>query len=390
MGKSDQNIHRSQQKLESLQHGSMLSSPTEETLSFSRGVPTLLIPINDDWAPTSRDTFAPHVLPSRTLMGKVRTVFQYRAGKPFRALPKSLLRPAPPPLSEGPTYSPFLPFYIPGRHAKQVANGFEPRYPASIMLDHDISAVDWDRFLVSLRVTGALRVHDHLVANLAPSPLFVLGAGYGNYFITRGIMSALQKRYIADVLAMVEMYQYFFFGPRHLDVFVACGTYRLTGYYPGDDSYMDATSVETGLWVDGPCDFDDESSDSDSSDSDLEELLRRVPRKQRKTIRAKKQASTPPSKKDLQKMEPSMRYRAMEFKSQEKRRKLEFLSRRRRELQEEENMGYCVKKHGKYRIIVSPLRTRVPLHPTPEALANMRKLLRKWGCSDTGLLLETV
>ena len=60
-----------------------------------------------------------------------------------------------------PTYSSFPAFYLPGKHEKQITRGFEARYPAKVMVDHDVSAVDWDRFLINLRVAGALRSHNH-------------------------------------------------------------------------------------------------------------------------------------------------------------------------------------------------------------------------------------
>ena len=71
-------------------------------------------------------------------------------------------------------------------------------------------------------------------------------------------MNALQKRYIPDVLAHVELYQYRFFGPRRLDVFVACKTARISSYFPGDESYLESPPVE----MDYPL---DPSSDDGSS-----------------------------------------------------------------------------------------------------------------------------
>lgn len=344
---------------------------------FVKGCPSLLVPINSDWAPTDRDKNAPPVLPSRTFIGMMRTAFSRTPGKPLRPIPASFKRDVPPASGNGPTYSEFPAFYVPGRHKRQIANGFQPRYPADIMVDHDVSAVDWDRFLVNIRVAGALRGHDHLIANLIPAPLFLVHAAHGNYWITRAIMSGLQRRYIPEVLALVETYQYRFFQPRRLDVFVACGTSRLTGYFPGDDSYLSAPPVELGLRVDDSdsSDSSDSSGSSDSSDSEEDEYLRRVPRKERKSVKAAKQV---PSKKELAKMNPSdraeMEERVRNMKSDRKK----VVAQRRDELEEEKRAGVALKKHGKYRIIVQPMMGE-PVQPTQEWITRMVEREKKWG-----------
>lgn len=346
---------------------------------YVKGCPPLLVPINSDWAPTDRDRNAPPVLPSRTFIGMMFTAFSRRPGKPLRPIPASFKREAPPVSKNGPTYSQFAAFYLPGRHKRQIANGFQPRYPADIMVDHDVSAVDWDRFLVNIRVAGALRGHDHLIANLIPAPLFLVHAAYGNYWITRAIMSGLQRRYIPEVLALIETYQYRFFQPRKLDVFVACGTSRMSGYFPGDDSYLSAPPVELGMRVDSSDSSGSSSgSSSESSDSEEDEYLRRVPRKERKSVKAAKSANRIPSKKELVKMSSTERAEAEErikaIKSDRKR----LVAQRRDELEEEKRAGIALKKHGKYRIIVQPMMGE-PVRPTQEWITRMIEREKKWG-----------
>lgn len=356
------------------------SSPLDSN-DFVKGCPPLLVPFNDNWAPTERDKQAPPVLPSRTFIGKVRTAFSRKAGKPLRPTPMSFLREAPPPSKEGPTYSSFQAFYIPGKHKKQIANGFEPRYPADVMVDHDVSAVDWDRFLVNLRVAGALRGYDHLIANLIPAPLHLVYAGYGNFWITKAIMSGLQRRYIPEVLALVEAYQYRFFQPRRLDVFVACGTSRLSGYFPGDDSYLHAPPVETGLRIDeseSESSSSSSGSSSESSDSEADEYLRRVPRKDRKALKSSRSASQIPSKKKLAKLDPVTRAQMEAKLSQQKSDRERILQQRRKELEEEEKAGMRIKKHGKYRIVVQPM-CGSPVVPTKEWARRLMKREKSWG-----------
>ena len=347
---------------------------------YVKGCPNLLIPKNKDWSPTFFDKMAPSVLPSRTFSGKLRVILRRKAGKPLQYSPKSFTRKPPAPSSEGPSYSSFNAFYLPGLHDKQLARGFVPRYPASIMVDHDVSAVDWDQFLINLRVAGALRGHDHLIANLIPAPLIFFHAGYGNFWITRGIMSALQRRYIPEVLALVECYQYRFFLPRKLDVFVACGSSRLTGYFPGDESYLHAPPVELGIRVDDESDKSSSSSESDSSDSDEEEYLRRIPRKRRNAVRASRKEGRISNV-----MTGEVIYTnhfGMEKHRKNLKDRIDLKRQRREELLSERMAGLKANKQGKYRIIVQPLN-RPPVKPSATWLTRMEIQERKWGLMDT-------
>lgn len=334
---------------------------------FIKGCPALLIPINDDWAPTARDLEAPPVLPARKFTGRARVMWERSAGKPLDPLPASFDRPAPAP-STGvhpgsdptkPTYSHFEPFYVPGKE-KQIAKGIEPRYPANIMVDHNISTIDWDRFLMNIRVVGALRGYENWISILAPMPLIILHAGYGNYWITKGIMAAFAKRHHPEVLALVEVYQHRFFQPRGLDVYIAKGTKRLTGHFPGDQTYLKAPKVELGLPLkkkkkarDLDSSSSSSSSDSSSSDSENDEF-RTLSKKERKL--AKKQ-----------------------MKLDKKKKTMEIVSRRQEAIRKEEAQGFTIpRKPGRYRLIVQPQIGSAP-QPPKEWLRRMETTEKKWG-----------
>jgi hypothetical protein len=345
---------------------------------FIKGCPALLLPINDNWAPTARDLEAPCVLPARKFAGRARVMWERSAGKPLDPLPASFERPAPArsvnavPGSEpnAPTYSSFDPFYVPGKK-KQIAQGFEPRYPAHIMVDHNVSAIDWDRFLVNLRVVGALRGYETWISILAPMPLILVHAGYGNYWITKGIMAAFAKRHHPEVLALVEIYQHRFFQPRGLDVFIARGNKRVTGHFPGDQTYLRAPNVELGLPLKKGRKLKniDSSSESDSDSSEDEATS-----KQERKI-AKKKA----------------KIARKEAKIEKKVKVMEMASRRREAIREEEAEGFKIpKRPGKYRLIVQP---QVGPAPQPPAawLQRMETTEKKWGKQkDTSVVKEEV
>lgn len=334
-------------------------------MQYVKGCPALLIPTNADWAPTVRDRNAPGVLPERSWTGKIRNSFARKSGKPLRPYPASFARLAPPPSPKGTTYSGFPTFYLPGK-SKRITNGFQPRYPAHIMVDHDVSAVDWDRFLMDLQVTGKTRAVDKAIATLVYLPLVPFCGCCCGFFCGWIALSSLQRRYVADVLALVEAYQYRFFQPRGLDVFVACGSTRLTGYFPGDDSYLDAPPVEAGA----PAGF--------SNKVEEHEYLRRVPRNKRKTVLAVRHANKMPGTVRTAMIDPESRAEAKDRKQVIKADQKRLKEERRSHLRQEKHDGIEITKSGKYRIVVQQLSGEPP-KPTSDALLHIAELERKWG-----------
>lgn len=342
-----------------------------------QGCPSLLVPKNEDWSPLPRDLEAPAILPARTMNGRIRTMWNRSAGKPLKPLPASFDRMPPPrtrskdPLA--PTYSSFAPFYVPGKNKKLLAEGFEPRYPAKIMVDHNVSAVDWDRFLVNIRVAGALRGRETLIANLAPAPLFILHAGYGNYFITKAIMNKFKKRRIPEVLALIETYQHRFFQPRGLDVFIVTGTQRISGHFPGDMSYEQSPPITLGVPL-NKVDSSSSSSSSSSSDSSLSSDDERMIGLSKSECKSYKKNY----KKEQKKLRGIKKKEAIERRKQLKREREIMIAERRIAIGEEEAQGFRVKKHGKYRIVVQPQIGPAP-QPDAQWIQSMEAQEKKWG-----------
>ncbi len=189
-------------------------------------------------------------------------------------------------------------------------------------------------------------------------------------------MNALQKRYIPDVLAHVELYQYRFFGPRRLDVFVACKTARISSYFPGDESYLESPPVEMDYPLDPSSDDGSSSESSDSSD----EQRRRIDRRRRKHIQAQRRHSRPASYKKLRGAD---RAAALEHRRDVEQSWSQVLARRKAAIAEEQALGFNTRKHGKYRIVVQPL-TEEPPSPSAECLQRMAVQEQRW--SSPGIL----
>ncbi|WFD43607.1 hypothetical protein MPSI1_002270 [Malassezia psittaci] len=310
------------------------------------------------------------------MMGKLHTKFTRHPGKPLRPTPMSFLRPASPPSRSGPTYSSFQAFYLPGRHKSQIAKGFEPRYPADIMVDHDVSAVDWDRFLLNLQVAGALRGRDQLIANVLPASLTIVNAGIGNYWITRGIMNSLQRRYIPEVLALVETYQYRFFQQRELDVFVACGTSRMTGDLDQDEDLKrvpgeqerQIKEAERSEQVSNKSMSEMDPGYYATTDARLKSY--KIDKKRLKEERREKKKEERQKRCEMRKEERQKRH---EMRKEERQ--------KRHEMRKEERQARSNdKKHGKYRIVIEPMEKPI-VQPSAEWLLQLEEREKGWGYS---------
>ena len=247
----------------------------------------------------------------------------YSSSRPLHPLPASFTRAPAPGCVAGATYAPFPAFHLPGR-GKRVMSGFQTHYPARIMADHDISAADWDRFLADIRAVGSMRAGDYALAFLLLFPLGPITI-FGGFFITPAVLHALRQQYIPDVLALVELYQHRVFGPRGLDVCIACGAARLTGYFPGDESYLDAPPIAAGTLANAGILADAGRLDDAGALADT-------------------RADTHPGK----------------------------------------HSGAAVARRGRCRLVVQPL-TSEPPEPTPAAVAHMASLERRWGCRADAL-----
>lgn len=336
------------------------ASASAEAPKVIKGVPALLVPVTEDWSPTVQDVAAPKILPKRSLRARLETMWLSSAGKPLKEAPHSFRRPVPGPGELGcnggtddriqkatPYYRPFAAFYLPGKNKKYLSEGFEARYPASIMTDHNVSALDWDRFLRDICTAGALPFREHLVANLIPTPLILVHAGLANYFITRAIMGRYKRRHVPLIISLVEVYQVRFFQPRRLDVFVVRGTQRLSGHFPGDYSFLEESQYELGVPADLPSDSSPFSSADKGNFKHLPTSERRAAKQERQRHYAAAKRTALMKQGEMMAQRPAM------------------IARRRIAVQEERMQGFTIKKHGKYRIIVQPQMRRPP-QPTQE------------------------
>lgn len=236
------------------------------------------------------------------------------------------------------------------------------------MVDHDVSAADWDRFLTDLRFLGKFRSGDAsaiglcvltgLVCSMAALPVTVV--------LASAVMANRRSARNNEVLALVETYQYRFFRKRRLDVFIACGASRITGHFPGDRSYLDAPPVEVGM--------------PDSFNAEIEELelLRRIPMTERHPIHANRNAHAVPGTFRSAFLDADSRRRVAESQKLIKEDKQRRAAERDCDRAQEKLDGTHQMRHGRYRLVVQPLVGRVP-EPSDDILASMLALERMWG-----------
>ncbi|KAJ1017734.1 hypothetical protein NDA16_005053 [Ustilago loliicola] len=83
----------------------------------------------------------------------------------------------------------FEPVYIRSANKKEahkqlLADGFQPVYPGRLMVQRDVSAADWGRFLEDLTVAGKLTGKQSLISNVAPITMHI---GVTGFLVTRAI-----------------------------------------------------------------------------------------------------------------------------------------------------------------------------------------------------------
>lgn len=234
------------------------------------------------------------------------------------------------------------------------------------MAAHDVSAAAWDRFLADIRVVGKLRTKDYLLTVAAAPPFLPLNIvfGIGVPLSTAAsvlVFHGLVRQHVDDVLTLIEMYQYNFFGPRGLDVFLACGSTRLSGHFPGDTSYLDAPPVEVGR----PAYANRRREERD--------LLHRAPRDARAALRDARHAGAVPSALRASILGTEEREQARVFRDTLKADQQQRAAERRRERAQEKLDGTHHPVHGWYRLVVQPL-TGAAAEPSDDALARILDL----------------
>jgi hypothetical protein len=197
-------------------YGRAPSSSALNNASLAPGPSSNRLIASPDWSPGPGDASLLEI-PRKNFGDSVKTRFSRSPGNPLEPPPPSLSRP-PPPRSASTTYSPFEPFYLPGK-GEFVGDGFIPVYPGRVMVDHNISAADWERFLedivVAAELTGSQLFIGEVVVPLVLSPLHL---GLGADFITEEITGDMQERKVPLAVALIESYQRALFQPRGVDV----------------------------------------------------------------------------------------------------------------------------------------------------------------------------
>ncbi|KAN0066586.1 hypothetical protein ACQY0O_000680 [Thecaphora frezii] len=215
-----------------------------------------------DWAPAPEDS---------TLLSLPQQAFKMRVKQRFARTAGDIFNPPAPSFSRPPSqqfsYTPFVPISIKAS-GKLLADGFKPLYPGRVLVDHDVSAADWARFLEDIGVAGRLTGGQSVIAQVAPVTMHLGTAGY---FLTKALEKNMKRKKIPLIAEAVETWQQRFFLPRRLDVYVVEANERLTARQPGEAVPGTPLPAKTQKAEGDSSDSSDsDSSDSDSSDSEDE------------------------------------------------------------------------------------------------------------------------
>lgn len=222
-----------------------------------------------DWAPSAYDARLTH-LPQVDLEARIKMRFSGPSAEQ-RALtpPPSFSRRFQP--SQPYSLSHFEPVYVDStkKEAKKqlLSDGFQPVYPGARLVQRNVSAADWGRFLEDIAVAGRLTGKQGLISNVAPLTMHLGATGF---LVTRAIEKHMKKRKDPQICEAVEMWQQTFFTPRNLDVYILLNGERLTARSPNapipPSNLTPSTQIQR-VHTSASSHGSDSSSSSDSSDN---------------------------------------------------------------------------------------------------------------------------
>ncbi|SPO30986.1 uncharacterized protein UTRI_10243 [Ustilago trichophora] len=258
----------------SAEPSSFVAKPLDAKTALARfGSPFATSP---DWSPSPYDARLTH-LPQLDFDLRIKMRFSG---------PSSEQRALAPPPSFSRHFQPYHPFpsqfepiYIRSANNKKaqkqlLSDGFQPVYPGRLMVQHDVSAADWGRFLEDLVVAGRLTGKQSIISNVAPIAMHLGATGY---FVTKTIEKGMKKRNDPLICEVVETFQQNFFSVRNLDVYIVHNGERLTARSPnatipaGNFPVANRRS-ETGSSTNSSS----SSSSSESEDDDAEARLQTI------------------------------------------------------------------------------------------------------------------
>ncbi|TKY88830.1 hypothetical protein EX895_002071 [Sporisorium graminicola] len=315
-----------------------------------------------DWAPSAHDARLTH-LPQVDLETRIKMRFSGPSAEQ-RALapPPSFSRHCQPTLRYS-AHSHFEPVYIKSANKKEekkqlLSDGFQPVYPGALMVQHNVSAADWGRFLEDLAVAGKLTGKQSIISNVAPMTMHMGATGF---LVTRAIERAMKKRKDPVICEAVETWQQSFFGPRDLDVYILHTGERLTARSPNAPIPGTNLTASTQLQRSKTSASSSSSSSSSSSDSD-------------DSVDSRHPAFQPTGDRKMDKMQKKAlkkqrRLERKQRKAQHKHeKKMARIDRKReRDLKKHGDSASRTGARGGYLLVIAPLKPTVSKPPTDAA-----------------------
>ncbi|SJX64570.1 uncharacterized protein SRS1_15387 [Sporisorium reilianum f. sp. reilianum] len=337
-------------------HGGMPINPQTALAQF--GSPFATSP---DWVPSAHDARLTH-LPQVDLETRIKMRFSGpSAEQRAMAPPPSFSRAFQPAQSYSLCH--FEPVYIKSANKKDekkqlLADGFQPVYPGAFMVQRNVSAADWGRFLEDLTVAGRLTGKQSIISNVAPITLHL---GVMGFLVTRAIEKGMKKRKDPMICEAVEMWQQSFFSARNLDMYVVLNGERLTARSPNAPIPASNLAASTQLQrtytsASSDSSTSSSSSSSDSSDDERDHGFqptgdRKLDKKQRKALREQRKHER--------------KQRKAEHKHERRMKKID-----RKHERKQKKHGDSAKRtgaRGGYLLVIAPLEPTLSKPPTDAA-----------------------
>ncbi|KAJ1306762.1 hypothetical protein OPQ81_007748 [Rhizoctonia solani] len=151
---------------------------------------------------------------------------------------------------------------------------------------HDVWAEDWVRLLEDIHIVARLTAGQKITAGILPVTMHV---GFTGFFISRAIEKGMKRKNVGNVMQLLQIWNERFFKPRHLEVILCRGDYRVAAS-SSDKVRLPAPDRPHARPRTMSHSNSSSSSSSSSSDSEDETIRRGLSKSERRQVKRERRA----------------------------------------------------------------------------------------------------
>ncbi|CAE6454508.1 unnamed protein product [Rhizoctonia solani] len=152
------------------------------------------------------------------------------------------------------------------------------------LLKHDVLAEDWVRLLEDIHIVARLTAGQKITAGILP---VTMNVGFSGFLISRAIEKGMRNKNVGNVMQLLQIWNERFFKPRHLEIIVCRGDYRVS---TGSKDKVRLPAPDRPHAHPRAMSHSSSSSSSSSSDSEHEPIRRGLSKVERRQMKRERRA----------------------------------------------------------------------------------------------------